>query len=315
MSARGVVVTGAGGFIGRHVCLSFAAEGRSVDAWARRAGPGAASPRIAWRMQGDLASIEEAALARDLEGVKAIVHLAARAHVPALARDAAEAALHHDNVEATSRLARAARSAGVPRFILVSSVKVNGESTPPGRPFRPGDPPAPRDAYGRSKRAAERVLRETLSGSDTAAIVLRLPLVYGAGAPGNFRALVDAVRAGRLLPLGAIDNRRHLAGIANVTGALAAVLDATMPPAGVHFVADADSVSTPGLVRAIGLAMGVPARLIRVPVPLLRAAGALTGRRGAIERLTGSLEVDTTSLREAIGWHSEPFAISPAMLD
>src|SRR5205085_9028414 len=115
----------------------------------------------------------EDALARALDGAAAVLHLAGRAH----AKDAA--ALRRDNVDVTARLARAARRAGVARFIHVSSVKVNGEWTRPGRPFRPTDPPAPQNAYARSKRDGERALLEVASGSTIAVAVLRLPMVYG----------------------------------------------------------------------------------------------------------------------------------------
>jgi UDP-glucose 4-epimerase len=116
------------------------------------------------------------------------------------------------------------------------------------------------------------------------------------------------VRRRRWLPVGAIDNRRALLGIDNLLDAFDAVIDA--PAArGVHFVADAHSVSTPDLVRAIAAALHVEPRIASVPVPLLRLAGALCGRRDAIARLTGSLEVDTSSLIAATGWRPRPFAI------
>jgi nucleoside-diphosphate-sugar epimerase len=251
-------------------------------------------------------------LTRALEGAAPVLHLAGRAHVMHAAPDAHKA-YREANEDATARLAHAARAAGVRRFILASTVKVNGEVTLPGRPFRPDDAPAPRGAYARSKLAAERALRDVAEATAMSAVILRLPLVYGPGARGNFRRLADAVRAHRWLPLGAIDNRRSVIGIDNLLDALVAAIDA---PAlgGVHFVADARSVSTRELVRAIAAAAGVRARLAPVPVPLLRLAGALTNRRDAVARLTGSLEVDTSSFRAATGWRPRAFAIDAATL-
>jgi nucleoside-diphosphate-sugar epimerase len=286
-----IAVTGAGGFIGRAVCASFAASGRAFDAWTRES-------------MGDLASLPDDALARALDGAAAVVHLAGRAHARV-----ALTQLQRDNVEASAKLARAARRAGVRRFVHVSSVKVNGESTRPGRPFRPDDLPAPADAYARSKLDAERVVRDALQGSDTALALVRLPLVYGPGAPGNFASLVAAVRAGRLLPLGAVHNLRHLASMANVVDALCALIDAPRPAIGVHFAADAESVSTPDLVRAIAAAAAVQPRLIALPVPLLIAGGWLAGQGPAVARLTRSLEVDTASLASATAWKPRPFHI------
>ena len=287
-----MVVTGAGGFVGSAVCRAFAAHGRAFEGWTRE--------------RGDLAAMKDDALARALEGVTAVLHVAGRAH----GTDAA--ALRRDNVDVTDRLARAARRAGVARFVHVSSVKVNGDRTAPGRPFRPDDPPAPTDAYARSKRDAERAVLAAGEDGAMAAAILRLPLVYGPGAPGNFAALVAAVRAGRWLPLGEIDNRRHLLGVTNAAAAFAAALDRPQPLTGVHFVADADSVSTPELVRAIAAALGVRPRLGAVPVPLLRGAGAMLGRAAAIDRLTRSLEVDCSSFVAATGWRPQSFHIDAA---
>jgi nucleoside-diphosphate-sugar epimerase len=141
---------------------------------------------------------------------------------------------------------------------------------------------------------------------------LRLPLVYGPGARGNFRRLVDAVAARRFLPLGAVDNRRSLLSLDNLLDAIDAVLRTESGVLGAHFVADANAISTPTLVRAIASALGVAPRLVPVPVALLRIAGALSGRIDAVERLTASLEVDASSFTRATGWKPRPFAIDAA---
>jgi UDP-glucose 4-epimerase len=140
------------------------------------------------------------------------------------------------------------------------------------------------------------------AGTSLVPIVLRLPLVYGPGVAGNFLALEDEIARGRALLLGSIDNRRSVLGIGNLVEAFDAALDAPTPPRGVHFVADAESVSVPELTRAIAASLGVEARLRKVPVPLLRLAGLLSGRTATIDRLTSSLEADMTSFVEATGW-------------
>jgi UDP-glucose 4-epimerase len=134
-------------------------------------------------------------------------------------------------------------------------------------------------------------------------VILRLPLVYGPGVAGNFLALEDEIARGHALPLGAIRNRRSVLGVGNLVEAIDAALDAPVPLRGVHFIADAESVSVPELTRAIAASLGVEARLRSVPVPLLRLAGWLSGRRASIDRLTGSLEVDPSSFTGATGWH------------
>ncbi|HEX2390713.1 MAG TPA: NAD-dependent epimerase/dehydratase family protein, partial [Casimicrobiaceae bacterium] len=162
--------------------------------------------------------------------------------------------------------------------------------------------------------AAERALKEAAHGSSMSIVILRLPLVYGPGARGNYGRLVEAVRERRVLPFGAIDNRRSLVGLANLLDAFDAALDAPPQFGGTHFVADADSVSTPGLVRAIARALTLEPRLVAVPVPLLRIAGALTGRSDVVARVTGSLEVDPSSFAMATGWRPRRFAIDASMV-
>lgn len=293
------LVTGADGFVGRALCERLRAEARPFAGSVRCVAPGAQG---GFRVSGDLATADEGALDALCAGAVAVVHLAGRAHVMQEAEPDPAAAYHAANVEATARLAQAAVRAGVRRFVLASTVKVNGETSRPGRPFRAADPPRPADAYARSKLAAEQALFDAATGSRMVPVVLRLPLVYGRYAKGNFPRLVRAVAKRRTLPLASIDNRRSLLYVGNLVEAILAVLDAPRLAPGVHFVADAEAVSTPDLVRAIATAQRVPPRLVALPVPLLRAAALLAGRRAAVERLAGSLEVDTASFRAATGW-------------
>jgi nucleoside-diphosphate-sugar epimerase len=292
------VVTGAAGFIGRALVERLRADRREVRAIVRES-RGAPEGAVAL---GALEEASPAALAGAFAGADAVVHLAARAHRMGEQKRDLERIHRAMTVESTARIARAAVDAGVRRFVLASSVKVNGEASPAGHPFGPDDVPAPADAYARGKRAAEVALADAAERSSMAVIVLRLPLVVGPGARGNVARLVDAVAAGRTLPFGAIDNRRSVVGLANLCDAFVAALDAVPPPAGVHFVADDGPVSTPALVRSIARALGVPVPLAYVPVPLLALAGRLAGRRESVDRVTGTLEVDDASFRAATGW-------------
>jgi nucleoside-diphosphate-sugar epimerase len=295
-----VVITGAGGFVGRALAEHFRGTGRPFRPVFRIHGD--APPPAGVFAVRDLATAPDTELDAIVEGAAAVVHLAARVHV--MRETAADPSMlfRAHNVVATARLAQAALSAGATRFVFASTVKVNGEATHPGRPFRPDDPPAPQDAYARSKLEAERELLRICAGSALAPIVLRLPLIYGPGVAGNFLALEEGIAGGRALPLGSIRNRRSVLYVGNLVEAIDAALDARPAPRGVHFVADADSVAVPDLVRAIAASLGVKARLRPVPVWLLRLAATLTGRRAVIERLANSLEVDTNSFREATGW-------------
>jgi len=299
-----VVVTGARGFLGGAVLSAFLAEGRACEGWVR---DGPVADGASLRAVGDLADATGDRLASALAGASAVVHLAGRAHVRSSA--GAEALFERDNVAATVRVAQAARAAGVPRFVHVSSVKVNGEGTRPGRPFHVGDAAAPVDAYARSKWRAEQELLRVLADGPTRPTVLRIPMTYGPGARANFAALVRAVQHGWPLPVGALRNRRHLLSVPNLIGALRAALDSPSPIVGTYFVADADAVSTPQLVRAVAAALGRPARLVDVPPVWLRLGGRLVGRSAAVERLAGSLEVDTRPFEAASGWRPAPFGL------
>ena len=302
LSERGtVVVTGAGGFIGRALVAHFGAAGRPFRASVRRR-ESAPAPKAGFHAVDDLASAPDADLDAILAGASAVVHLAGRAHVQReVARDPA-AAYASANVVATERLARAAIRAGVRRFVFASTVKVNGETSAPWRPFRPDDPPDPRDAYAQSKLAAEEALVRACAGTPMAPIVLRLPLVYGPAVKANFATLLDEVASERRLPLGAIRNRRSLLYVGNLVDAIDAALDVPTPPSGVHFVADAESPSVPELLTATAAALGTELHLMAVPAWILEWGGRVVGLRAKVERLVGTLEVDTASFRAATGW-------------
>ena len=185
---------------------------------------------------------------------------------------------HAANVVATERLAAAAVRAGVRRFVLASTIKVHGEATVPGRPFRADDPFAPHDAYARSKVEAERALAAIAAGTPLDAIVLRLPLVYGPRVKGNFATLLDAVAREALLPFGGVANRRDFLYVGNLVHAISALVDAPGPVGGAWLVSDGEAVATPELVRRVAAALRVAPRVPKVPLSLLTLAAAATGR-------------------------------------
>ena len=300
--ARRVVVTGAGGFIGRAVIPMLVARGFAVRALVRDAPPVFDAAEV--RVIGDLMEHNQAALADMLRDTDAVVHLAARVHVPA--RADAQAAYRAMNVEVTQRLARAAAACGIAHFVFASSIKVNGEVSPPGHPFRETDTPQPQDAYARSKWEAETALAQVAAATGLRVTALRLPLTYGPLAKANFAALVRAIRRGVPLPLAGIDNRRSLLGVGNLADALAAVLgdvDASAQARCVtYLLADGPAVSTPDLARAIGVAVGMPARLFALSPRILRVVAAALGREDALARLTGSLEADSRAFGARFHW-------------
>jgi nucleoside-diphosphate-sugar epimerase len=266
-----VVVTGASGFIGRAVVPALRARGHQVIA------PGRAA-------LGDLAGFTD--WPAQLAGSDAVVHLAALAH----SRGVAGARLRAVNVDAPLALGRAAAAAGV-KMLLLSSVKALGEETP-RRPFDDASPPAPRDAYGRAKAAAEAGLRALPGLSLT---VLRPPLVYGPGVKANFLALLRALARGWPLPLAGIENRRSLLYAGNLADAVIRCLEAPLASGKTYGVTDGAPLSTPALCRALAAALGVKARLFSCPAALLELAPPA-------RTLTRSLVIDDGPIRRELGW-------------
>lgn len=297
-----VLVTGASGFVAGALLPRLAREaGVRLRVASRRplaSGRLALAPGCEPIVVGELDAFTDWRAA--LEGVDAVVHLAARAHE--VREGAAEALEAHRrvNIDGTARLVQAAAAAGVSRFVLLSTVKVHGDAGA----FRETDTPQPRGAYAASKLEAERAVRAAAALGAMQAVIVRPPLVHGPGARANLGALVRAVARGVPLPLGGVDNRRSLVGASNLADALAVALTHARAAEGdgTFLVSDGEDVSTPELVRRIAAALGRRARLVPVPSALLALAGRAVGRGAAVERLLGSLTVDITRARERLGW-------------
>lgn len=293
-----VLLTGATGFVGRVLCEHLARAGHTVRVALRseRPLPAGASERAPVGEIGAATAWEAA-----LRDVDLVVHAAARTHV--LHADPGGAARYAEvNAEGTRRLAQAAAAAGVRRFVYLSSIKVNGEATRE-RPYTAADPPAPADAYGRSKLQGETWLAQAAASGGMQAAVVRPPLVYGPGVRANFLRLMRWVDRRRPLPFGAIRNRRSLVNVWNLADLIAALLAHPGAVHGVWLVSDGEDCSTPELIQHLGRALSRPVRLLAVPVPLLRLAAVLSGRGREAARLCDSLAVDDGPTRAALGWH------------
>jgi UDP-glucose 4-epimerase len=235
-----------------------------------------------------------------LAGCDAVVHLAARVHVMNDTAQDPLALYRATNTEATLNLARQAAEAGVKRFVFISTIKVNGEGR--DAPYRESDAPAPEDAYAISKWEAEQGLLQVAQDTGLEVVILRPPLVYGPGVKANFQRLLRSVVQGWPLPLGAIHNRRSLLYLGNFVDAIRLCIEHPAAAGQTFLLDDGEPVSTPELVRALSRAMGRPARLLAVPVGVLKRVGALLGKRAAVARLTGSLYLDCSAIRLRLGW-------------
>jgi len=308
LAATRILVTGATGFVGRALVHRLLADGRRVRAAVRPTS--AALPAAVER-----ALVEDIGPDTDwhvaLAGVDAIVHLAARAHVLRDTSPDAHALYRAVNTLGTLRLAEAAASLGVGRFLFLSSVRVHGERSP-GVPFDETGPLAAEDPYGGSKAEAERGLASLAASGGLEPIVLRAPLVYGHDAKGNFARLVALVARGAWLPLGSVHNRRSLVYVGNLVDAIARALDHPAAAGQTFMVSDGEDVSTPELVRRIARALGKPARLLPVPPALLRIGGVLVGRSDDVARLLDDLAVDSSRIRVRLGWRP-PFTLDQGL--
>lgn len=295
--AMRLLITGGTGFIGAALCPAALREGFDVRVAVRsaRSLPAGLTPVVV----GDLAGTP--AWDEAVSGVDAVIHVAGLAHLQGKAAEEGLRRLSQVNVAATRTLAEAAAKAGARRMVLLSSAKVMGESSPRDG-FRETDAPHPPDPYSSSKWQAEIALREVAERTGLGAVVVRTPLVYGAGVKANYLALLRAVDRGIPLPFGRADNLRSFIYVENLASALLACARSDKASGQTFFVSDGHDLSTPDLIRAIASAMGRRARLLPVPPRLVEAAARMVGRKGAYDRLFGSMVVNGRAIRETLGW-------------
>jgi nucleoside-diphosphate-sugar epimerase len=216
------------------------------------------------------------------------------------------------NVDVTRKLAQSASRTGVKRMILMSSVKVNGESTTIDTPFTSHDAPNPQDPYGRSKTQAEQALWEITSTSDLEGVVIRPPLVYGPGVRANFASLIGIVGRGLPLPLGSIQNKRSFVSLDNLVDLISTTVQSPNAAGNTFLVSDGHDLSTPELVRSIASALDQSPKLFPFPSALLKLAATASGKRGAYDRLCGSLTVDIALTKQKLSW-TPPFTVQDSM--
>lgn len=290
---RVILVTGATGFVGRHLCEDLRLRGLAFRPVSRKSRP-------------DHLTIPDISAATDwsaaLSGIDCVIHLAARVHVMREREADPLAAFRAMNVEATLNLARQAAEAGVRRFVYVSSIKVNGETTAEGKPFRADDAPAPQDPYGRSKAEAESALLDLGRQTGLQIVIIRPPLVYGPGVGANFRLLMRWAASGIPSPFGCCRNSRSLVYVGNLTDLLMTAAGHPAAISEVFLVSDGEDLSTKELFHTMADLQNKRAISLPLPVGAMEGLASLAGKASLSDRLLKNLQVDIAKTEAVLSW-------------
>lgn len=292
-----LLLTGATGFLGKHLLAQL--SGFNTKVMLRSESDGFTNSAIISCFNGDT-DFSGAVFKQDV-----IIHCAARVHLMSDTSLDPLKEFREVNTYGTLNLAKQAASSGVKRFIFISSIKVNGESTKLGHPFRPDDIFTPTDPYGLSKYEAEVGLRKIAKETGIDVVIIRPPLVYGPCVKGNFASLLKWVNNGIPLPFGGvINNKRSLVSVDNLVDLIITCIEHPKAANQTFLVSDDEDVSTAGLLNNMAEALNAPSRLVPIPVSWFDFSCKLIGKPELYQRLCGSLEVDIAKTKELLNWHS-----------
>ena len=291
-----ILITGATGFLGQHILKTV--ENKCTTVVLGRIRP---DNYFGEFKQYDLKDISNQLT--DLQSIDVVIHCAARAHIMHDLSSEPLAEYRLVNTESTLQLAKLAAKSGVKRFIFVSSIKVNGESTSDRMPFKFCDKPGFKDPYGQSKSEAERLLCELAKETGLEVVVIRPTLVYGPGVKANFASLMNLVSKGIPLPFGCIThNKRSLVSVTNLVDLITTCIDHPKAANQVFLVSDDHDVSTSEMVREMAKALSKHTWQLPIPIWCYKLAGKLFKKSDVVDRLTGSLQVDISHTKDTLGW-------------
>ncbi|EGR4317612.1 SDR family oxidoreductase [Vibrio cholerae] len=292
---RKILVTGANGLVGKHLCARLPTK----DTNTLSRGNNAYGYLNYFQCEISPNQVYHDALSE----CEVVIHCAARVHLMNEGKSAAINLYRDTNVDGTINLAKQAISAGVKRFIFISSIKVLGESTRTGKPFFNLSNISPCDAYGLSKAEAEIELLELVKNTGLEVVIIRPTLVYGPGVKANFASLINLVSKGIPLPFGCLtQNKRSLVSVDNLVDLIVTCIDHPKAANQVFLVSDDQDVSTSEMVREMAIALNKPAWQLPVPVWCYKLVGKLFNKSAVVDRLTGSLQVDISHTKDTLGW-------------
>lgn len=244
-----------------------------------------------------------------LNSVDIVIHCAARVHIMDDVANDPLSEFRAVNTEGTINLAKQAAQAGVKRFIFISSIKVNGESTTSKLPYTALDAPSPEDPYGVSKAEAEQQLLALGKVTGMEIVIIRPPLVYGEGVKANFALLMRVVGRGLPLPFRAIkNNKRSLVSVYNLVDLIKVCIEHPKAANQVFLASDDHDLSTAEMVAFMAKVQNKKNFGIPVPACCFKLAGKLLNKNDVIDRLTGSLQLDITHTKNTLNW-TPPYSI------
>ena len=319
-----ILVTGANGFIGSSLTKKLTDIGYIVTKSVRNRKllDSKNNPKIVF---GELTANFD--WSKALDGIDIVIHLAARVH---LMRDNSLdplADFRIVNTNATLNLANQATLAGVSRFIFLSSVKVNGESSDFGKPITPNSPTLLDiykseaasnsqliDPYGLSKNEAELAIKSLASKSEMDVVIIRPPLVYGPGVKGNLERLLNYLDKRAFLPIGRINNKRSLVSLENLNSLILECINNERAANQTFLVSDGEDLSTSELAVKLSQALGKDPRLLPIPHTILENVLKFLGKKNLADRLCGNLQLDITKTQSLLNW-KPPLTVSEGLAE
>lgn len=290
-----VLITGASGFVGRHLVEEYARNGWEIRAVVRSL----AKCNLDGAKVHEIVEVPDIAEVLDwsplVRGCSVVAHLAARAHQVQEAQDDGVVSFHRVNVAATANLALVAANANVRRFLFVSSSGVMGDASQ--RPWTEDDVPNPQSAYTKSKLVAEQKVQSMALQGDMEYVIFRPALVYGPGNPGNLARLIKLVGMGFPLPFKGIEGKRSMVNVSYFAKILVAASTLREAANQTYLIADGRDLTLPEIIHAFAEGLNVSARLFNCPLPLLSLISRIFRKNDDLKKMLGSFQINPQKLQ------------------
>ncbi len=294
-----ILITGASGFVGNKTCTYLSNIGYEIFAFSRA---DCQLPAKITIIRGESIS-KKFSTKKSLEGIDCIIHLAGRTSIENK-KNCSYYEYFKDNVEETLKLAKVSAKANVKRFIFISSIKVNGESTNNRDPFIESDIPNPKDNYALSKHQAELGLQEISKKTNLEIVIVRPPLIYSEDAKGYFGIILKIIEKNIPLPFGCfIHNRRSIIYLENFLNFLVTLIHHPKAANNIFLCSDRNDLSTYNLLKNLYFGMHNKNYIYKIPIFILKAFFYLIGKGILFKKLSESLIIDSSKSFRILNWN------------